>query len=233
VGRIDRIDAFKSDEGTYLRIIDYKTGNKAFKLSDIFYGMQIQLITYLDAIWENGGMNLEKPILPGGMFYFRVDDPIIKGNKNISEEEVEKAIIKQLKMKGLLLADVKLLKEMDSQIDGSSMIIPARINKDGVLGRSSAATIGQFEVLRKYVKRLLVSIGEEMFNGDIAIRPFKNKRIIPCQYCSYSSICQFDHLLKDNKYKIINDKSDEEVWALLEDTSKKNGDTLSIKKGGM
>lgn len=214
-GRIDRVDAFKTEEGTYLRIIDYKSGTKAFKLSDVFYGMQIQLITYLDAIGENGQKDLPKPILPGGMLYFKIDDPIIKSSNKISEEDVEKAIIKQLKMKGLLLADVKLIKEMDSQIDGNSIIIPARINKGDVLGKSSAATLEQFEVLRKYVRSLLTSIGEEMLKGDIPIKPFKNKRTTPCTYCDYSSVCQFDPTLKDNKYRIMNDKNDEEVWEAM------------------
>lgn len=219
-GKIDRIDAFKTENGTYLRIVDYKSGNKAFRLSDVYYGMQIQLITYLDAIWENGGKDLEKPLLPGGMLYFRIDDPIVRGNNKISEEDVEKAIIKQLKMKGLLLADVKLIKEMDNQIDGYSNIIPARINKGDVLGKSSAVTMEQFDSLRKYVRRLLQGIGEEMLKGDISIKPYKNKRTTPCLYCSYTSVCQFDPLLKDNKYKMINDKSDEEVWDILK------GDTL-------
>jgi ATP-dependent helicase/nuclease subunit B len=211
-GRIDRVDAFKTENGTYLRIIDYKSGTKAFKLSDVFYGMQIQLITYLDAIWENGREDLTKPIIPGGMLYFRIDDPIIKSNNKISEEDVEKAIIKQLKMKGLLLADVKLIREMDNQIDGNSIIIPARINKGDVLGKSSSATLEQFEVLRKYVKTLLTSIGEEMLKGDIPIKPFKNKRSTPCTYCDYSAVCQFDPTLKDNKYRVMNDKKDEDVW---------------------
>lgn len=215
-GKIDRIDAFKTENGTYLRIVDYKSGNKAFKLSDVYYGMQIQLITYLDAIWENGGKDLKKPLLPGGMLYFKIDDPIVKGNSKISEEDVEKAIIRQLKMKGLLLADVKLVKEMDKQIDGYSQIIPARINKGDVLGKSSAATMEQFELLRKYVKRLLQGIGEEMLSGDISIKPYKNKRTTPCMYCGYTSVCQFDPLLKDNRFKVINDKNDDEVWDMLQ-----------------
>ena len=188
--------------------------------------MQIQLITYLDAIRESGRKDLTKPIIPGGLLYFKIDDPIIKSNSKISEEDVEKAIIKQLKMKGLLLADVKLIREMDNQIDGNSNIIPARINKGDVLGKSSVATVEQFEVLRKYVRHLLTSIGEEMLKGDIPIKPFKNKRTTPCGYCDYSAVCQFDPTLKDNKYRIMNDKKDEEVWTLLK------GDIPQIREDG-
>lgn len=125
------MDALKTEDGTYLRIVDYKSGSKDFKLSDVFYGLQIQLITYLDALWENGEMNEDNPIIPGGMLYFKIDDPIIRGSGRMTEEEIEKAIMKQLKMRGLLLADVKLIREMDRGIEGASMIIPATVNKDG------------------------------------------------------------------------------------------------------
>ena len=211
-GRIDRLDAMRTEEGTYLRIVDYKSGSKAFKLSDVYYGLQIQLITYLDAVWENETEDLPKPILPGGILYFRIDDPVVRGAVGIQEEEIEKSIMKQLKMKGLLLADVKLIKEMDREIDGDSLIIPARINKGDVLGRSSAATLEQFHLLRRYVKKLLARIGEEMLSGDVSISPYKKKRVTSCQYCSYSAICQFDPSLKDNKYKMLKDFKDDEVW---------------------
>lgn len=211
-GRIDRLDAMRSEEGTYLRIVDYKSGAKAFRLADVYYGLQVQLITYLDAVWEKGTEELPKPILPGGVLYFRVDDPMVRGTGNIEEDAIEKAIMKQLKMKGLLLADVKLIKEMDRQIEGDSLIIPARLNKGDVLGRSSAATAEQFQMLRRYVKRLLAQIGEEMLEGNVSIQPYKNKRITSCQYCSYSAVCQFDSSQKDNKYKVLMDCKDEEVW---------------------
>lgn len=218
-GRIDRVDAMKSEKGTYLRIIDYKSGSKAFKLSDVYYGLQIQLITYMDAIWENGGKGIAKPVTPGGILYFKVDDPVIKAGRMASEEEVEKALMKQLKMKGLLLADVKLIKDMDRQIDGNSLIIPARINKGDVLGKSSAATVEQFEFLRKYVRKLLTRIGEEMLKGSVSIRPYKKKGKTSCTYCSYTSVCQFDPAFRDNTYRVLNDLKDEEVWAALRSES--------------
>jgi len=83
-----------------LRIVDYKSGGKDFKLSDVFYGLQIQLITYLDALWESGEADENNPVLPGGVLYFKIDDPIIRGNGRMTEEEIEKAIMKQLRMKG-------------------------------------------------------------------------------------------------------------------------------------
>jgi len=214
-GRIDRVDALKTVEGTYLRIIDYKSGSKDFKLSDVFYGLQVQLITYLDAIQENSGMDIAPPVLPGGVLYFRIDDPIVKGNARITEEEIEQSIMRQLKMKGLLLADVKLIREMDNTIEGSSLIIPARINKGDVLGKSSAASLEQFSILRKYVRKLLSGLCGEIMKGNVAIKPYKKKGNTSCKYCGFSAVCQFDTAREENTFKLFYDREDEEVWSLM------------------
>ncbi|MGB7606235.1 MAG: helicase-exonuclease AddAB subunit AddB [Lutisporaceae bacterium] len=224
-GRIDRIDTMKTGDGTYVRVIDYKSGSKRFKLSDIYDGLQIQLVTYLDALWEKGGSGIEAPVIPAGMLYFKLDDPIIRGSRESDADKIEKAIMKQLKMKGLVLSNVELIKNMDEYIDGDSDIIPARINKDQTLGRSSAASIEQFGMLRRHVRALLTNLGEEIINGSIAISPYKKKKATPCSYCSYMSICQFDTRLQGNKYRNLQDKKDNEVWDMLSSsTTKKGGD---------
>jgi ATP-dependent helicase/nuclease subunit B len=215
-GRIDRVDASRTEDGTYLRIIDYKSGSKDFRLSDVFYGLQIQLITYLDAIWENDNKDSKEPILPGGMLYFKIDDPIIKGSGKMTEEEIEKAIMKQLRMRGLLLADVKLIKDMDNSIEGASMIIPATLNKGDVLGKNtSAATLEQFKLLRKYVRKLLKNLCGEIMRGNVSIKPYKKKGTTSCKYCNFSSVCQFDTVMKENSFKVLYDKNNDEVWNLM------------------
>ena len=232
-GRIDRVDALKTENGTYLRIIDYKSGQKDFRLSDVYYGLQIQLVTYLDAIgateWRddrgtelltskdvNNSVPLSSPCFPGGMLYFRIDDPIIKGSAESTEEEIEEAIMRQLKMKGLLLADVKLIKEMDNAIDGSSMIIPAAVNKGDVLGKNtSGATLEQFVLIRKYVKSLLTGLCTEIMRGNTAIKPYKKKGDTSCRYCGFLPVCQFDPSMKENGYRLLYDKNDDEIWELM------------------
>lgn len=225
VGRIDRVDALKTEDGTYLRIVDYKSGSKDFKLSDVYYGLQMQLITYLDALWENSDKQDGNKVYPAGMLYFKVDDPIIKGTSMSTTEEIELAIMKKLKMKGLLLADVQLIKHMDNTIEGSSMIIPARINKGDVLGKSSVASLDQFIVLRSYVKKLLKDMCSEIMKGNVPIKPYKKKKLSSCQYCSYSSICQFDLSQKENSFNLLHDKEDEDVWKLMSEATKTEGET--------
>ena len=257
-GRIDRIDSMTNEDGTYLRIIDYKSGNRALKLGDVYYGLQLQLLTYLDAVLgteeeaaqdctdmnscvnedgeqyaveglepvEGAGLSegldkqegTDKPkgaYLPAGVLYFRLNDPLVRCSRDSTEEEIERAILKELRMKGLVLADVKLIREMDRDLSGDSLIIPARINKDGSLGRSSAATIEQFKVLRSYVRKLLASIGTGILDGNVAVSPYKKRTATACTYCSYSSVCQFDTSMKDNRYRIFADLEEDELWKLM------------------
>ena len=215
IGRIDRVDKLDMEKKDYYRIIDYKSGNKDFSLSDVYYGLQLQLLTYLDAILTNEELKDREEALPGGVLYLKIDDPIIKGKRNLSEEEIQDEIMKALKMKGLLLADEDVVKEMDREIDGNSLIIPARINKDGSLGKSSVGTEEQFRLLREHVKKNLIKACEDMLKGDIKIRPIRSKNADACTYCLYSSICEFDTNFEDNEFKVVQEKKDEEVWELL------------------
>ena len=230
VGRIDRVDKLINEGEEFYRIIDYKSGNKDFKLSDVYYGLQIQLLTYLDAMLTNERdfSKKEEPIFPAGILYFKIDDPVIKAKNNLDEEQLEKAIMKALKMKGLLLADTKIIREMDRNIEGASLVVPASIKKDGKLGsRSSVATAQQFDMLLHHVKENLISTCEEMLSGEINIKPYKKKDFTPCSYCEYTAICQFDPSLKENTYKIIKDKRDKEIWEIL---SNEDGGPMAVKE---
>ena len=235
VGRIDRVDKLMNEGEEFYRIIDYKSGNKDFKLSDVYYGLQIQLLTYLDAMLKSESRRSEEPVFPAGILYFKIDDPVIKAKNNLDEEELEKAIMKALKMKGLLLADTKIIREMDRNIEGASLIVPASIKKDGELGsRSSVATVEQFDMLLQHVKENLINTCEEMLSGEINIKPYKKKDATPCAYCEYTAICQFDPALTENTYKIIKDKKDKEIWELLSkeaEEAKEQKQAIALNQG--
>lgn len=217
IGRIDRVDVYSEDRGSFIRIIDYKSGNKEFSLSDVYNGFQLQLLVYLDAILEDMGKKADGDMLPGGMFYLRLDDPIIKSTGELSDVRIQEEIIKKLRMDGLLLADQEIIKHMDNDISGSSNIIPAKINKDNSLSKiSSAATIEQFNNLRTHVKETIVGICEEILEGKIDLIPCRKGKYTPCEYCSFSPICQFDPHINGNRYKFVEDMNSEEVWNALD-----------------
>ncbi len=229
-GRIDRIDSMTNEDGTYLRIIDYKSGNRALKLADIYYSLQLQLVSYLDAVlgMDEGVGYADSRCgqgqkLPAGILYFRLDDPLIRCDRESTDEDIERAILHELRMKGLVLADVKVVREMDKQINGDSLIIPARINKDGSLGRSSAATKEQFEVLRRYVRKTLTTIGSEILDGNVTINPYKKRTMTACTYCSFSSVCQFDTSIRDNRYRNLPDLKEDDLWPLMRKNQEVSG----------
>lgn len=212
-GRIDRIDTLELDGQTYVRIIDYKTGAKKFDLNELYYGLQMQLLVYLDAIIKNSKYILEKQVIPGAVLYFKVDDPIIKSKKEMTTEEIETEVLDELKLKGLVLKDAKVVKAMDRDIEGYSLVIPAAFKKDGDFkSTSDVVTEEEFTLLREYVNKKMISLCEDMLCGDVKIEPTKQANRSYCEYCDFSSICQFDTSIKDNKYKVINKKSRTEIW---------------------
>ena len=212
-GRIDRIDTLELDGQTYVRIIDYKTGAKKFDLNELYYGLQMQLLVYLDAIIKNSKYILEKQVVPGAVLYFKVDDPIIKSKKEMTIEEIETEVLDELKLKGLVLKDAKVVKAMDRDIEGYSLVIPAAFKKDGEFkSTSDVVTEEEFTLLREYVNKKMISLCEDMLCGDVKIEPTKQANRSYCEYCDFSSICQFDTSIKDNKYKVINKKSKTEIW---------------------
>ena len=215
-GRIDRVDILEQDDGTFIRIVDYKSGNKKLDMTDVYHGLEIQLVSYLDAICQNTGKKLKEPLLPGGIFYLRLDDPLVKANFNMSDQEIEKEILKNLKMQGVLLADVSLVREMDNDLNGYSRIIPAAINSGDKLGKSSKAIdLEQFDILRGYVKNLLSQISGKILSGDVSLQPYKKKDVNACKFCKFITVCHFDPKLEENNYRIIQQKDDEEIFEMM------------------
>lgn len=215
-GRVDRIDKVDLNGETYIRIVDYKSGSKSFDLNELYYGLQIQLLVYLDAILKNSEQILKTQCMPGGILYFKIDNPIIKSKKALTEEEIQVEVLKKLKMDGLLLKNVELVKSMDRDMETYSLIIPAAFKKDGdFTSTSSVVTESQFELLRKYVNDKMIEICEEMLSGEVKIEPCKSSKVTYCDYCDYSSICQFDTSIKDNKYKIILKKKKDDLWKAM------------------
>ncbi len=188
--------------GKYLRIIDYKSSIKDINLSEVFAGLQIQLLTYLDAT-----CNLED-MLPAGVLYYNLIDTSVKAKKRMNSQEIKEQLRKQFKMKGLILADINVVKMMDKTLEkGSSTIIPAYIDKEGNLNKTkpSIVTKEQFEDLQKYTKKIIKDISNDILSGNIELKPFykvRNKKT-PCEYCEYKPICGFNKGFCGNDYNYI------------------------------
>ena len=215
-GKIDRIDIAKLDGNNYVRIIDYKSSAKNIDLNQVYAGLQLQLITYLDAVCN------AEDLMPAGVLYFNLIDPVVKSKKSLSEEEIEEKIRKQFKMQGLILADVDVVKMMDTNLEtGASNVVPAYVGKDGTLSstRSSSVSRKQFEYLQKYTNRIIKQISSEILSGNIDINPYyntKNKKT-PCDFCAYKSVCNFNGADCTNGYNYIANAEKEAVLEMMQE----------------
>lgn len=208
-GKIDRVDIAENENGKFIRIIDYKSSIKKIDLNEMMAGVQIQLLTYIDALSEKTKTE------PAGIFYFNLIDPIISSDKNLTDEEIEEKIKKEFRMNGLILADINVIKMMDTKLeDGSSSnIIPVKINKDGNLSKkeSNVVTKEEFSALQKTINRIIKQISKEILSGNIDIKPTYNTKTktAACKYCEYKSICGFNS--NENSYSYIDKKTQDKI----------------------
>jgi len=216
VGRIDRVDLLEEEDGTYVKIIDYKSGNQDFKLSDVYHGLSLQLIIYLQAVLASSAGLQRGELKPAGIFYFKIDDPLINTESSLIEN-IEQEIAKKLKMKGLVLEDAHLITRLDKEIAGNSDIIPVALTVNGGFYKSSSVLTNEnFTALIMHVEELLGKIGREITSGQAKIEPIKSGNHTACTFCSYLSICQFDRLLEDNNYRNIKPLTNDEVITRIE-----------------
>lgn len=217
-GRIDRVDQAKAEnDSVYLRVIDYKSSEKDVNLSEVYYGLALQMVTYLDIVMAHSNELVELKASPAGVLYFHIHNPLIHSNKMLTLNNIEKEIMKKFKMNGLLLDDQKVIKLMDQTLEsGDSQIISAGIKVDGNLTkRSKVASMENFDDLRQYVRNLYKKTGNAIIDGQVEIAPYKMKDKTPCTFCSFKSVCHFDESIENNRYRILTPKSSENVFELI------------------
>ena len=211
-GKIDRIDTATSDDGKYLRIIDYKSSAKNIDLNEVYAGIQLQLLTYMDAVCK------EEDLMPAGVLYFSLLEQIASADKKITEEEIEEKIRKNFKMKGLILADVKIIRMHDNTLkSGSSKLIPAAITSKENINEKWTRGVNkeEFKVLQDYIYKTIKQISREILNGKIDLKPYNKNGKTPCEYCTYKSICGFDTRICGNNYNYIDKKTKDDIIAIM------------------
>ncbi len=201
-GRIDRADILETQRGKFVRIIDYKSGSKNFSLSSIYNGFDLQLAIYLTTLCEKGHFK------PAGMLYFRIDDPVIEAGRDAEKEKIERAIVKELKMDGLVLEDDEILEAMDINYARGSDVIPVKKKKDGSFdAHSNVATEADFKAISDHAKNTVKKLCKEILSGRSDIRPVKGS----CDWCKMKSFCGFDPTLKGCGYKKVEKLNDKEA----------------------
>ncbi|WP_302382562.1 helicase-exonuclease AddAB subunit AddB [Anaerotignum lactatifermentans] len=226
-GKIDRVDLLDAEGNKFVKIIDYKSGTKAFDFQDIYYGLQLQLLLYLDAYLKNHGTESYRP---GGVFYFRITDPTQTVTEEMSAEEIEHLLYSKMQMSGLVLENETVIKAMDEVfVDpvsggmrlGSSDIIPLKYTKKGTPTASSLlATEEEYNALMAFTAKRAAAIGESMKAGIITPAPYRKQNSTPCDYCVFSSICRYEY--KDRPYyRNLKKIGKEDFWENLNETDER------------
>lgn len=209
VGKIDRIDIAKCENDKYIRIIDYKSSVKDIDYTNIYAGLQLQLITYLDAMCKI------EDFIPAGILYFNLLEQMISSEKKLTDEQIEEKIKNNFKMKGLILADVKVAQMQDNNLlpSTTSKLIPAYMDKEGNLNpkKSKLATKEEFEQLQNYVIKTIKEISNEILDGNIKLKPYYKNKKTPCEYCTFRGMCGFNSGIFKTEYNFINKKCKEDI----------------------
>lgn len=209
-GKIDRIDIYETDKKVYVKVIDYKTGTKTFSLASLYHGLQLQLAMYMNmAVELERRKQPDKEVVPAGLFYYQMKDPIID---KVEEEKWEESVLSKLRLDGIVNADEEVINHLDKKFTGSSLAIPVGKNKNGSLSKASKAfSETDFAIISQYVDKEVREIEERMQEGEIDVAPYEMGTSHGCDFCQFKGVCHFDEKIEGCAYRKLRKLSDEEV----------------------
>ena len=193
-GRIDRIDVSEEAEHVYVKVIDYKSGNRKFDLAALYYGLQLQLVVYMNAAMEmESRKHPDKEIVPAALLYYHIDDPTIETPVELTDEQINEQILAKLRMNGVVNSDPGVVERLDRYMQDKSVVIPVEKKKDGSFSaRSGVLSREEMQLISSYVDAKIRSIGREILDGKIAANPYEKGNEEACTYCAYKKVCGFD-----------------------------------------
>lgn len=220
-GRVDRIDVCEHDGKIYIRVVDYKTGNKEFEASKLYYGLQLQLFVYMKSLTiSEAKKHPTKEVIPAAMLYSHVHDAVIEESEPLSEDELSEKISDEYKMKGVVLNDSKALLLMDRDIDeGKSSVLPMD-NRKKAIKENMVFSLDEIETMLAYSEEKMERQVKEIQNGMITLNPIKQGNdengMNSCKYCEFCNICGFEEEL-GNKYRMLPKMEKEEAIGKMQE----------------
>ena len=224
-GKVDRVDGYIKNGRLYLRVMDYKSGKKSFSLSDIWHGLNMQLIIYLYALQEKG---LERyrarlaaelnEIVPAGVLYVPVREELPDAARDIDEDALRALRDKALRRSGLLSDDMALLEAMEHGLEGDGRFIPVTIktkkgeDEPSIAAKSAVADLAKFGRLARYTHEKLLEMGHALRAGSVDAAPCKKDKTSSfCDWCDFRAACQFDESAGD-RARLLRHLTNEEFW---------------------
>ena len=219
-GRIDRIDVSEDAEHVYVKVIDYKSGNKKFDLAALYYGLQLQLVVYMNAAMElEGRKHPDKEIVPAALLYYHIDDPTIETPVELSDEQINEQILAKLRMNGVVNSDPEVVERLDRYMQDKSMVIPVEKKKDGSFSaRSGVLSREEMQVVSAYVDAKIRDIGREILDGKIAANPYEKGNEEACTYCAYKKVCGFDGSIPGYEKRQLQDLDKQTLMQRMQET---------------
>lgn len=212
-GRIDRIDVSEDEEHVYVKVIDYKSGNKRFDLAALYYGLQLQLVVYMNTALElEAKKHPGKEAVPAALLYYHIEDPSVESPVELTPEELEEQLTKQLRMNGVVNASPDIIERLDKYMEDKSDVIPVERKKDGSFSaRSSVMSGGELKLVSDYVSRKIADIGREILQGTISLNPYERGTEEACTYCAFRKVCGFESSMPGCSRRKLEELGKEEI----------------------
>ena len=232
-GKIDRLDTYEKDKRVYVKIIDYKSGNKKIDFNKLNSGLQIQLITYMSATMEGlKDKYPDKEILPGALLYYNIDDPMVDARDRLnalSFDEYSDMTMKLLRGDGLLNGSVEVVEALDKDLEDSSdsLVVNLGKKKDGTLKKNERVISEEdFRIISDAVRLHMENTAKNMADGDISTNPYRlSNTDTACAFCPYHSVCGFDEEICGYEYREITKlKKDEILDSMRLELDENHGD---------
>jgi len=219
-GRIDRIDVSEDAEHVYVKVIDYKSGNKKFDLAALYYGLQLQLVVYMNAAMElESRKHPDKEIVPAALLYYHIDDPTIETPVELTQEQINEEILTKLRMNGVVNSDPAVVERLDRFLQDKSKVIPVEKKKDGSFSaRSGILSREEMQLVSAYVDTKIRQIGREILDGKIAANPYEKGNEEACTYCAYKKVCGFDGSIPGYEKRQLEDLDKQTLMQRMQDT---------------
>ncbi|MBQ4625652.1 MAG: PD-(D/E)XK nuclease family protein [Clostridia bacterium] len=208
-GAVDRVDTAVINGRKYIRIVDYKSSGKKFKLSDVMQGLNMQMLIYLFTLWQNGKERYGE-VTPAGVLYYAAKSPQMSAERNADRDKLKESMQKDCRSAGIVLNDCDVVLAMDR--DASGFYIPVDFKKGKMSG--SLISLKQLELLKNKADKILAEMANELHSGNIPALPVSgaNYKSV-CDYCDYKSVCGFEENIPVYE---LDDMKDSETLELLE-----------------
>lgn len=213
-GIADRVDGWLHEGKLYLRVVDYKTGKKKFSLSDVWYGMGLQMLLYLFSLEAGGERRYGRETAPAGVMYVPARSPMLSMSRAPEEGEAETLRQEEVRRSGMVLDDKALLEAWERGED--KRYIPLKF-RYGRPTEDSIASLERMGVLERHIKKTLGSMTRQLRQGSIAADPYyRSQQENACLNCDYYEACRFSEGQGGESSRYTPKLSPEKVWALME-----------------